>query len=157
MMGFALDRLADRGTLLSMAKESREGVARSLISAAGGRVTRPRVVALMALVEAGRTVSHADLHRRLPEVDRVTLYRTLEWLVEQHLAHRVADADGVRRYGPSLPRDEHRHPHFHCKRCGLTTCLEQVHNPPIKLPGGFESGDVEILVKGLCKTCSVAD
>jgi Fur family ferric uptake transcriptional regulator len=156
MMGLALDRVPDSGTLRHMAKESRETVARSLIGAAGGRVTRPRVVALMALLEAGRTVSHADLHRRLPEVDRVTLYRALDWLAEHHLAHRVADADGVRRYGPSLPQDEHRHPHFHCTRCGLTTCLEQVHNPSIKLPGGFTSGDVEVLVKGLCKTCSVA-
>ena len=156
MTGLPLDRSPDIGTIPTMPKESREAVARSLISTAGGRVTRPRVVALMALLEAGRTVSHADLHRRLPDLDRVTLYRALDWLAEHHLAHRVADADGVRRYGPSLPQDEHRHPHFHCTRCGLTTCLELVNNPSIKLPGGFTSADVEVLVKGLCKTCAVA-
>lgn len=129
---------------------------RGLIRAAGGRVTRPRILALKALHEAGRIVSHADLHRRLPRLDRVSLYRALGWLAEHHLAHLVADADGVRRYGPSLPQEVQGHPHFHCTRCGMTACLAQVDNPRIRLPGGFTSGEVEVLVKGLCQGCSAA-
>lgn len=137
-----------------MPRENREAVARSLIGTAGGRVTQPRIAALSALLAAGRAVSHADLHRRLPGLDRVTLYRALDWLAEHHLAHRVSDADGVRRYGPSRPQDEHCHPHFHCTRCGLTTCLEQVAAPPITLPAGFAAADVAILVKGSCRNCA---
>lgn len=137
-----------------MRSGDRIGVARRLIAGTGGRQTRPRIEALVALLEAGRTVSHADLHRRLPALDRVSLYRALDWLVEHRLAHRAADGDGIRRYGPSLPQDDHRHPHFHCTNCGLTTCLEAVAGPQVILPGGFTGSSVEVLVRGLCRTCS---
>jgi Fur family ferric uptake transcriptional regulator len=154
MHGMALDRMSDVCKLLRMAMESQETAARRLIAAAGGRVTRPRVVALVALLETGRTVSHAELHRCLPTLDRVTLYRALDWLAEHRLAHRVSDADGIHRYGPSLSQDQHRHPHFQCMRCGFTTCLEKTKNASIRLPEGFSLDEVEILVKGLCKSCT---
>jgi Fur family ferric uptake transcriptional regulator len=131
-----------------------EDVARRLITAAGGRQTRPRIAALVALMESGRVASHADLHRRLHDLDRVSLYRALDWLADHQLAHRVTDADGVRRYGPSQAGETHKHPHFQCTRCGLTTCLEQSKTLPIRLPQGFRQAAMDVLVKGLCKTCT---
>jgi len=130
-----------------------EEVCRSLIAAAGGRLTKPRISTLHALMEAGGAVSHADVHRRLPELDRVSLYRALDWLADHHLAHRLTDTDGVRRYGASLVGD-HRHPHFQCTSCGLTTCLEEAKAPAIRLPKGYRQAATDVLVKGLCRTCT---
>ena len=131
-----------------------EDVARRLIVAAGGRQTRPRIAVLVALLESGRVSSHADLQRRLLDIDRVSLYRALDWLADHDLAHRITDADGIRCYGPSQAGDNHLHPHFQCTRCGLTTCLEPPKAFPIRLPQGFRQAEMDVLVKGLCKTCS---
>lgn len=132
-----------------------EQVARQLIALAGGRQTKPRVATLVALMESGRVSSHADLQRRMPGIDRVSLYRALEWLTEHRLAHQVTDADGIRRYGYTLAQESHRHPHFHCTRCGLTTCLESPPEKPLRLPKGYRQAAVEVLVKGLCNTCTM--
>jgi len=131
-----------------------EDVARRLIVTAGGRQTRPRIAALIALMESGRVATHAEIHRRLPQLDRVSLYRALDWLVDHRLAHRLSDADGVHRYGPSPEGRSHRHPHFHCTRCGLTTCLDHAKTRSVRLPQGFRQAAIDILVKGLCSTCT---
>lgn len=123
------------------------------IATTGGRQTRPRIVALTALLEAGRTLSHAQLHERLPDLDRVSLYRALDWLANHGLAHRLTDGDGVRRYGPSEPSADHHHAHFHCTGCGRTVCLSKVLPPPIALPKGYRQAAVEVLVRGLCGNC----
>lgn len=123
--------------------------AAELIAAAGGRRTRPRTAALAALLAAGRALSHAELQKRLAGIDRVSLYRALDWLAANGLAHRIAGADGVRRYGAA----EHRHPHFHCTRCGRTTCLDQELRLPLRLPEGYALVDVEVIASGTCAQC----
>jgi Fur family ferric uptake transcriptional regulator len=125
-----------------------------MIATAGGRQTRPRIVTLTALLKAGRTLSHAQLHQRLPDLDRVSLYRALDWLAEHRLAHRLTDADGVRRYGPSESPDDHHHAHFQCTSCGHTACLSKVLPPSITLPKGYRQAGVEVLVTGLCRNCA---
>ena len=136
-----------------MTTEHLESAARQLIAKAGGRLTKPRILTLVALIDAGRAVSHAEMQRRLPRVDRVSLYRALDWLADQQLAHRITDGNGVRRYGPKMPGDEHHHPHFHCTHCGTTTCLDQAQALAVPLPKGFRQMATDVLVKGLCKTC----
>ncbi len=139
-----------------MATTSMSDLARRVISERGGRATQPRIATLTALIDLGRAVTHADLHARLPTVDRVSLYRALDWLAEHDLAYRLNDPDGIRRYGPSLAApDHHTHPHFHCTQCGLTTCLDEASVPKtVTLPRGFRFQAVEMLVKGLCRTCA---
>jgi len=139
-----------------MSKPNVAVLAGRLIAAAGGRQTRPRIAALGALLDVGRTLSHAQLHERLPELDRVSLYRALDWLAEHGLAHRLTDGEGVRRYGPSESSDEHHHAHFHCNGCGHTSCLSQVVLPTITLPRGYRQAGVEMLVTGLCRSCAAA-
>ncbi|MBU2718088.1 transcriptional repressor, partial [Acidithiobacillus ferridurans] len=55
------------------------------LRAAGQRVTRLRVVVFKTLLEAEQPLSHPELQQRLEAsetggVDRVSLYRNLEWL-----------------------------------------------------------------------------
>lgn len=62
--------------------------------------------------------------------DKVTVYRTLNALVEANLAHRVDTGDRVFRYSltdHSHCRGEHHdhdHPHVVCDSCGRVECIE---------------------------------
>lgn len=62
--------------------------------------------------------------------DRVTVYRTLNSLVDAGLAHRVDPGDRVFRFSLtdharcSDHHHVHEHPHFVCDSCGKVECLE---------------------------------
>jgi len=45
--------------------------------------------------------------------------------------------------------------HFICNHCGNAVCLEEVVVPSIKLPRGYVAQQVEMLVSGVCKSCTV--
>ena len=126
--------------------------ARELIRATDGRATRPRLRTLAALLDSEQALSHGELRQRMPDLDRVSLYRSLEWLLEAGLAFRI-DAAGQHRYGASHQEQDHHHPHFRCTGCGMTTCLSDVTNPIVRLPRGFRTTTVELLVTGLCTSC----
>ena len=80
-------------------------IARQLITNAGQRPTLIRAAVLSALLDADDALSHAELLERLlphGEFDRVTVYRALDWLVTQGLAHKVAGAGRAWRFRSSL-------------------------------------------------------
>lgn len=109
----------------------------------------------MALLDSARALSHHELESALvagTPVDRVTLYRVLDWLVEQGLAHRVAGLDRVWRF--SIAHESHAsHAHFQCNRCGKVICLGEAATNRVPLPRGFRSEAVELTVKGRCAEC----
>ena len=132
--------------------------ARAMVQASGDRVTAARVGALAVLLEERRALSHTDIEQALSRqsgVDRVTLYRVLDWLVEKGLAHRIAGADRAWRY--SIASAEHGdHAHFQCNQCGKVLCLEQLAKPEVRLPrlpSGYRSERVEMTVQGRCAEC----
>jgi Fur family ferric uptake transcriptional regulator len=106
-------------------------------------------------------LSHGDIEKKAGEkFDRVTVYRTLQAFLEKGLIHSIPTADNSIRYAlckDSCTAGHHRddHVHFICNSCGNTTCLEDVTIPEIKLPGGFITEQVEMLVSGVCKSCNV--
>jgi Fur family transcriptional regulator, ferric uptake regulator len=137
--------------------------ARDRVRATGSRVTGARVKVLAALMQSGETLTHTDLQRRLeqgdsPELlDRVTLYRVLEWLVDQGLAHRVAGPDRVWRF--SVDADpNHAHGHFKCRQCERMFCMKASaslgRGVRSMLPPGFAGEEVELTVLGLCADCA---
>ena len=105
-------------------------------------------------------LSHSDIEKKAGgKFDRVTVYRTLQAFLEKGLIHSIPTADNSIRY--ALCKDDcsgghHRddHVHFICNACGNTVCLEDVMIPPIKLPRGFVTEQVEMLVSGVCKSCN---
>jgi Fur family ferric uptake transcriptional regulator len=127
------------------------------------RSTRARIDVLAALLAAGEALSHHDVEDRLRRrhaVDRVTLYRVLEWLVEQGLAHRVAGVDRVWRFSVSGhgfgsgSEPAHAHAHFRCVECGKVVCLADAGMPSVAVPAGYRQDEVEVTVKGHCDRCS---
>jgi Fur family ferric uptake transcriptional regulator len=123
-------------------------------------VTAGRKQILEYFLQQEGALSHSDIEKRAGgKFDRVTVYRTLQAFLEKGLIHSIPTADNSIRY--ALCKDDcsggqHRddHVHFICNTCGNTVCLEDVMIPPIKLPGGFVTEQVEMLVSGVCKSCN---
>lgn len=130
--------------------------AATLIRARGGRVTPARVSVLATLLEASRALTHHELERELarPEpLDRVTLYRVLDWLVRENLAHKIAGDDRVWRFN-AIGAETHRHAHFRCVSCHKVFCLENLGTGfALDLPEGFRAEGVELTVEGRCPRC----
>lgn len=129
----------------------------TLIAAQGGRLTRTRVAVLEVLLAAGQSLTHDEigvaLSRNGIKHDRVTLYRTLDWLVGAGVAHRMIGNDRARRFGVAVS-GPHEHPHFHCDRCGKVVCLEGAQPAvAVSLPGGYRLDRTELLLHGVCASC----
>lgn len=129
-----------------------------MIRASRGRVTTARSRVLAVLLSAERALTHQEIAQRLDShgvLDRVTLYRTLDWLVEQALAHRVSGEDRAWRYNASGGAEAHEHAHFKCTQCGQVFCLAAVSTAfAIQLPSGFQSRHIELSIKGICSECA---
>lgn len=131
--------------------------AERLIRGAGQRLTAPRAAVLAALIRAEQALTHHEIEEALRAgiaVDRVTVYRVLEWLVAIRLAHRIAGDDRVWRFNASAQGRHKSHAHFTCSECGKVVCLQDVKVPPAaRVPRGFVPKEVELTIKGLCAAC----
>lgn len=100
------------------------------------RVTDARIKVLAALLGAPYAFSHQDVQDTLADMDRVTLYRTLDCLTDAGLAHKIAGDDRVFHYntavaephqhGEAAPVQQHQHGHFKCTRCARVFCIDNV-------------------------------
>lgn len=135
-----------------------DAVAENLIRSTGDRLTSPRVRVLVALLNAGRALTHSEIDARLSRshgINRVTVYRVLEWLTQTKIAHKIAGDDRVWRFNVMAGEHGDEHPHFVCNACGRVLCLDAGAKPSApSLPAGFQSQAVELTVKGLCDACS---
>jgi Fur family ferric uptake transcriptional regulator len=125
------------------------------ISALGERATTARVRTLEVLLRAPRPLAHAEVESELSRhgpVERVTLYRVLDWLVDRRLAHKIEGYDRVWRFNASS--SDTAHAHFHCRKCRGVYCLTEV-TPAIvvALPAGFTFDEAELSLRGACPAC----
>lgn len=133
--------------------------ARDLLQAADGRVTPARLAVLEILLGSAAALSHHEIEesieRRGLGVDRVTLYRVLDWLVDRDLAHRIAAADRVWRFNAVDRMLAGEHAHFHCTQCGQIICLSGPGPVAVPaLPPGFLRERTEINIHGRCARCA---
>lgn len=139
--------------------DSRFSSIESAIRSAGGRVTASRIRVLGLLQSAQEPLSHGDIDDllssdKLPGIDRVTIYRVLDWLADVGLAHKAADARGMFRFSAADPGVEHaRHVHFRCTGCGGLFCLDTPPPPLPALPRGFRFGGMALDIRGECPRC----
>lgn len=122
-------------------------------------VTGSREKILSLFLNQSGALAHGDIEKRAGEkFDRVTVYRTLQTFVEKGIIHTIPTADNSIRY--ALCKDHcsegHHHDHhihFVCTNCGSTYCLDDVVTPEVKLPKGYVSSHIEVVVDGICKSC----
>jgi Fur family ferric uptake transcriptional regulator len=136
------------------------GEAERLLRQTAARITPARRAVLAQLLGASGAMSHAEVEHQLSlktgPVDRVTVYRVLEWLTDQQLAHKIAGEDRVWRFNAALDNSQaHQHAHFKCQRCQQVFCLPAEALPSTQgLPPGYIAQSVELLVKGICAGCA---
>jgi len=138
-----------------MQEEIKDILKRNNLSVTG---SREKILSLF-LSQQG-ALAHGDIEKKAGEkFDRVTVYRTLQTFVEKGIIHAIPTADNSIRY--ALCKDHcseghhhDHHVHFVCTNCGNTYCLDDVVTPEIKLPKGYLTAQIEVVVDGVCKTCN---
>jgi len=129
---------------------------------AGHRITKARSAILLTLISAGKPLTAAqilaDARVRAASREKTTVYRELDFLVAEKLAHTIDLQDGKRRF-EITHRGEHHH-HLVCTKCETVTCVElPKHLHDIEAALGkkhhflITSHSLEFF--GLCKSCQV--
>jgi Fe2+ or Zn2+ uptake regulation protein len=112
------------------------------------KLTTKRQAILDVLKNNHRTMSAADIHSTLSDVDLVTIYRTLELFTKEKMIKQFHLTSGEAQY------EYQAEPHHHAV---CTTCEKIIHftAPDIKLKKllgieDFDVDEIEVTVKGIC-------
>lgn len=109
------------------------------------------------LTVTGPALSADEVLERLDEgPNRVTIYRILDRLEREGIAHRVVGINGKSYYSRCETRcggqgHVHNHAHFQCRGCQEVSCLEI--EPALPRHGDYLIEDQQVLLIGLCKGC----
>lgn len=112
----------------------RDAQLKATLRGEGLRVTGIRLAIMRILAESHVALDANDVATRLSEIDqtadRVTVYRTLNSLVDSGIAHRIDPGDRIFRYSLTDhahctdDHHQHEHPHMVCDSCGAVECIE---------------------------------
>jgi len=131
-----------------------------LLNATRLDVTGNRLRVLEVIGNNSYPLSAADIYKTLEKscsINRVTVYRILDLLVEHELVDRISTGGRAFYYGMAPNAHHLPHPHFYCKRCGQMDCLTpdslNVDSDTLwkTFPGRIDK--VEVRVDGICKNC----
>ena len=131
-----------------------------LLSAARLDATGNRLRVLEVIGNNSYPLSATTIFKTLERscrINRVTVYRILDLLVEHELVDRISTGGRAFYYGMAPNAHHHPHPHFYCKRCGQMDCLTpdslSVDSDGLwkTFPGRIDK--VEVRVDGICKNC----
>jgi Fur family ferric uptake transcriptional regulator len=124
------------------------------------RSTHARRFIVELLERRNTALSHSEVQALCEGVcNRVTIYRILDRLVSEGLAHRIIDPQGIVRYAlcracaHGYPHKAHNHVHFSCEKCHTVTCLEKVE-PTYTLPPHYKVHESNFTLSGLCAACN---
>jgi len=119
--------------------------------------TAGRVAILEVLMKAGKPLSQEQIANRSGKerFDKVTIYRTLESLLNVGLVHKVFIDKRAWHFELSHNCTESQcHPHFTCTSCGDTHCLTEMSLPMVKSPHkGFIINRQQVRLEGICPAC----
>ena len=123
------------------------------------RVTAMRLLIYKFLAGKEVAVTLSVIENAFEKADRTTLYRTIKTFEEKDIVHQIDDGTGITKYalcekGCNCDIKTDLHLHFHCNNCNETVCLTKHKIPQIKVPDGFVSENVNLVVKGICDKCS---
>lgn len=123
------------------------------------RITAMRLLIYKFLAEKKVAVTLSDIENAFEKADRTTLYRTIKTFEEKDIVHQIDNGTGIIKYalcepGCNCDLETDLHLHFHCNNCNETVCLTAHKIPQIRVPDGFVSENVNLVVKGICDKCS---
>lgn len=128
----------------------------------GYRLTPQRMLILDILRSSERHMTadqiYAEVSQHHPEINLATVYRTLQWLYQVGLLHKI-DV-GKDRLEYEYARDTEHH-HLICKVCGTETQIDnhviQTLQDHILEHYGFEADPDHVAIFGRCAHCRVAE
>ncbi len=128
-----------------------------ILTAAGIRPTSNRVLVLRAIMRSSGPQCLADLEAALQTLEKSSVSRVLNLLLEHGVIHAMEDGRGITRYemchGDHAAGHDDLHPHFYCERCHRVVCLQGVEAPRIPVPDGYCVHSTNCMLKGLCPDC----
>ncbi len=132
----------------------------ALLESAGIEPTKNRVRVLEVIGNNRYPLSAADICRtveRSRSINRVTVYRILDLLVNHKLVERLSTGGRAAHFGLA-PNEHHQpHPHFFCTSCGRMVCLNpgslDISTESLKKTFAGEIQRIEVRVDGLCQGC----
>jgi Fe2+ or Zn2+ uptake regulation protein len=120
--------------------------------------TEARIAILKVLVQAPSPLKQNQIAARLASkaLNKVTIYRTLQSLVEAGVVHRAFMQKRAWHFELAHHCSESQcHPHFTCLDCGNTHCLTGISLPMAKSPyKGFVISRQQVRLEGLCPSCA---
>ena len=132
--------------------------ARWMLKTAELYCTEARIAILTTLFEARCPLRQNQIAGRLEQkaFNKVTIYRTLESLVEVGLVHRAFMHERAWHFELADHCTETQcHPHFTCLNCGQTHCLMGISVPMAESPyKGFVIRHQQVRFEGLCPACA---
>jgi Fur family ferric uptake transcriptional regulator len=133
---------------------------KELLTSGKLEATNNRLRVLEVIGNNSFPLSAGDIYKTLERsssINRVTVYRILDLLVDRGIVERLSTGGRSAYYGLAPNTYHQHHPHFYCKICGQMDCL----NPDsLKVeadsfwktfPGQIDK--VEVRVDGICKNC----
>lgn len=132
-----------------------------LLEKSGLPPTPHRLRVLETIGNSPAPLDYKAIYRALEEdrhpINRVTLYRILDLLVEKGLIERIGSGSRAPCYGPAPNAHHPRHPHFYCSVCGSMECLDpgslHVDVRAIQEAYPVQIQKVEIRLDGICGHC----
>ena len=122
---------------------------------AGYSLSNPRLSVFNVLLASG-PLSIADLQRAIPDINRSSIYRTLELFEKLNIVHRL-NIGWKHKYELS-DRFSHHHHHAICTDCGSIIDLPEDSDIESRLKvlatsHGFVAHDHQLEIRGVCANC----
>ncbi len=132
--------------------------AKQLLKTRNLKATTTRLELLLIIKKFGSAIPYTKIQEQLIDTDRITLYRTLQTLLNKGIIHKALTNKEETYYalcGSNCTIDTHAHDHVHfkCSVCQNVTCQHLNEKITIALPD-FTIDKMQILLTGICNTCN---
>lgn len=121
------------------------------------KATSARISLLHEMDKFKNAMPYSAIQEALHDMDRVTLYRTIESLKEKGVIHKAFQENNDSYYalcGSSCKSHQHNHNHIHfkCIKCETVTCETPKNELSVELPG-VDLHHLNIHAEGICSDC----
>ena len=122
------------------------------------RVTPQRLCILEVLLPNPSKAfsSHDFLSTLGNKMNRSTIYRTLETLIEKKVIYKLKGPNGNSIYSIQAGKkcNHQTHPHLKCVKCGIVECLPSLPEQYVNELTFLGVGEMNIMLNGVCRKCS---
>lgn len=135
-----------------------KGIAEQLLKDEKLKITSQRLLILnVLLANSAKSYSSIELFQSLEEdINRSTIYRSLDTLLSHELILKMVDVNGDTFYIVNLDkRCEHTlHPHLKCDRCGVIECLPPFPTNYVSQLRKSGINKFNVVLGGICSACA---